>query len=403
MATTEQRPAFRLPWSTDSRSSTPTSDEASPAPDATPDAENVPTEVPSAAEATPMTDATETLDPRTAPWPDKDRTSGPEVAASASARRPADEASATPRKSNPLVAGLVRAMRDAAAAARDDAAVRFTDEAKARIEAIHAASADEAAGLRSRAEGDVVGVREWSKAEMARVREETEQRIAARKNRLELELESHTARVERRIERVHGAVGTFEQQMDAFFEQLFAEEDPARLAGMAEQLPDAPSLEIDDAEEDFAAGPTSLLDAEGAAAAEAEAFADLDPSLEGDLDDDVPDAGDPEYDSGDVALRLEAFTGPSAARGAATTTLSVTGLVSVASIAGFKRAVGKLSGVRSVAVSSGPTGDFVFTVSHTPDADLASAIPSLDGFSAAITGDADSVLTVTASDPAGDR
>jgi hypothetical protein len=50
-------------------------------------------------------------------------------------------------------------------------------------------------------------------------------------------------------------------------------------------------------------------------------------------------------------------------------------------------------------VASGPTGDFVFTVTHESEADLRSAVPQLDGFAAVITGDADDVITVTATDP----
>jgi hypothetical protein len=52
-----------------------------------------------------------------------------------------------------------------------------------------------------------------------------------------------------------------------------------------------------------------------------------------------------------------------------------------------------------VTVASGPSGDFVFTVGHDPETDLRSIVPTLDGFAAVITGDADGVLTITASDP----
>ena len=45
----------------------------------------------------------------------------------------------------------------------------------------------------------------------------------------------------------------------------------------------------------------------------------------------------------------------------------VTGLVSVASIAGFKRHLSRVAGVQSVGVSSGPDGEFVFAVTHGPD------------------------------------
>ena len=47
-----------------------------------------------------------------------------------------------------------------------------------------------------------------------------------------------------------------------------------------------------------------------------------------------------------------------------TTRVVVTGLVSVASIAGFKRNLSRVAGVQSVGVSSGPDGEFVFAVNH---------------------------------------
>ena len=45
----------------------------------------------------------------------------------------------------------------------------------------------------------------------------------------------------------------------------------------------------------------------------------------------------------------------------------VTGLVSVASIAGFKRHLSRVAGVQSVGVSSGPDGEFVFAVTPRPE------------------------------------
>jgi hypothetical protein len=292
-------------------------------------------------------------------------------------------------------------MRDAATSARQETAARFADEAKARVESINAQAADEDAELRKQADTEIVEIRDWSKAEMARIREETDQRIAERKGHLESEIERHGARVEHRVERVQAAIDEFERQMETFFVHLLAEEDPARLAGLAEQLPDAPSLDLDDLDRDVPTFPMAILDARGAAAAEAEAevFAGLDSSEDDDMvsstDDEVAELADD-----DVARRLDAFTIHTApSTDTVTSQLAVVGLVSVASIAGFKRALAKTHGVRSVTVASGPSGDFLFSVSHDPETDLRSTVPTLDGFAAAITGDADGVLTVTATDP----
>lgn len=402
MAMTEQRTGFRLPWASEPRRE-PSDDAIEPA--TTED------------DVTHETD-TATVDPRLSAWPSGDASGSPEAAeslageslasesfagaatasdptsdpASAAARNEEPTAPAPPRRTNPLVAGLVRAMRDAATVARHEATAQFTDATKLRIEAIHGEAALEATAIRYAADEDISAARDWSKAEMVRIREETETRIAGRRRRLELETGEHAARVEHRIEAVHGAVAVFGAKMDAFFDQLLAEEDPARLAGLAEQLPEPPSLEgLDDG---WVAPRT--LDSAGAATAEAEALAEFALDKESAANDDSAEGG------AEVAVvdRLAAFTGPSARlETEATTSIAVVGLVSVAGIAGFKRALGRIRGVRGVAVASGPSGDFIFIVQHAGTTDLRTAIPDLDGFAARITGDADGALAVMATDP----
>ena len=81
----------------------------------------------------------------------------------------------------------------------------------------------------------------------------------------------------------------------------------------------------------------------------------------------------------------------------------MTGLVSVASIASFKRHLGRLAGVKSVGVSSGPEGEFLFAVHHTADIVLRDAIPSLPSFQARVTGSGEGTLSVTAHDPESDH
>jgi hypothetical protein len=82
-----------------------------------------------------------------------------------------------------------------------------------------------------------------------------------------------------------------------------------------------------------------------------------------------------------------------------TTQVIVSGLVSVASIASFKRHLGRLPGVRGVAVASGPAGEFVFNVTHQPDVSFRDAIPTMPGFAARVTSAADGLVHVTARDP----
>ena len=131
-------------------------------------------------------------------------------------------------------------------------------------------------------------------------------------------------------------------------------------------------------------------------AAEAEALATADAS-DG---EEIPTIGDDA-----LAARLAGLV-PSKGKGASgegtSTQVIVVGLVSVASIASFKRHLGRVSGVQSVGVSSGPDGEFIFTVSHSGDTSLRDAIPSLPSFQARVTSTADGAIHVTAHDPEAD-
>ena len=101
-----------------------------------------------------------------------------------------------------------------------------------------------------------------------------------------------------------------------------------------------------------------------------------------------------------LAARLAGLV-PDAESGseALTTSVVVTGLVSVASIAGFKRQLSRVAGVQSVGVSSGPDGEFLFSVTHDTSLVLRDAVTTLPGFGARVTAEAENQLTVTAKDP----
>ena len=129
------------------------------------------------------------------------------------------------------------------------------------------------------------------------------------------------------------------------------------------------------------------------------------PPSTGTPDPDAASTAGPEAVAAPAAPAAEsaAESAPGSPAGDVATRLSVVGLISVASIAGFKRALGRMPGVSGVSVSSGPTGDFVFTVQHAAGSDLRNVIPELEGFKATITADVDGVLSVTASDPDGNH
>ncbi len=110
----------------------------------------------------------------------------------------------------------------------------------------------------------------------------------------------------------------------------------------------------------------------------------------------------PEIGGDALEARLSGLV-PGEAHGPATETVTtqviVTGLVSVASIASFKRHLGRLAGVAHVGVSSGPDGEFLFSVQHEQGTSLRELIPTLPGFGARVVGAGDGIVHVSAQDP----
>ena len=115
-----------------------------------------------------------------------------------------------------------------------------------------------------------------------------------------------------------------------------------------------------------------------------------------------PEAEDPaesELDNRAIDARLAGLRGAPRTSNGESTEVMVVGLVSVASIATFKRQLSRLPGVRSVGVSSGPDGEFVFTAAHSADTPLSQLIPALPGFQARVVSQRDGVLSIAAHDP----
>ena len=491
MATTDAKSGFRLPWSAD-RNESDTQVDGAVGDQAIED----PIQPASQHESPTMTD---TAPPTSETDPSSGATSDAAVAGSTLTRKP-----------NKFMADLTKAMQAAAESARADTLERFTAEAKAHIETIHASTSDEGTDLRKKADDDIAGIREWSKTEIARIREETDERIAHRKDVLEREIEAHAAQIEGRIERVQQHVAQFENQMAAFFERLLAEDDPTRFASLAESLPEPPPFDADVAWDPGLVAPASSASVEAPVAEAPELTAPVDeapveapafepvessepresiessevagdavaaewatgtgveattqteasrdvPSGWGELaaPDTTPEPSATNEDAGDLfgmttelpaaddrdprldalgidrdfaaaeaeagqfpvateapdeeipviaddalAARLAGLVPETAASGdVATTRVVVTGLVSVASIAGFKRNLARVSGVHSVGVTSGPDGEFVFAVNHEAGMALGESITALPGFGARVTNESDGELTVAARDP----
>lgn len=299
------------------------------------------------------------------------------------------------RHPNRFMADLTQAMRSTAETARQATIEQCQGDAKGYIEQLHSRTDDEAASLRKAAEADVSAIRDWSKAEMERIRVETEQRIARRRELLEQELQEYNAAIELEIERVQKRVSGFEDEVAQFFEQLLQEADPTVFASMAAQMPDPPAFSESgrgSLTADLKARREQIMrPAANAAPAETSAPAN---------------GTQPAAAQGGAAAAAEVAAAKTAAAPAApkpaaveSTQVVVVGLVSVASIATFKRQLGRLPGVKSVGVSSGPDGEFIFTVSCGSDTSLSQLIPTLPQFQARVVSEREGVLNVSAHDP----
>lgn len=565
MATTDTRSGFRLPWSSDRSQDDPAPQElvSAEAPvDAKPSVAWPEMDFAARGFATAQQRPPEPQADATAPDAGTAADPGDGLAPAAPAAPAAQLPPSPPRKPTKLMADLAAAIRATADTARDQRLGQLDGDATAIVDMIRAQSDEGAVALRRRSDDDVSAIRDWAKAEIARIKEESEHRIADRKHLLEQEIADHAAAIEDRIAEVHSAVAGYRRAMDAYVERLQAEDDPARLATMAETMPEPPSLEglmdldgleiqgaaarhaeaaevpveepaavadeapeapADDAvvaevetedavaafdddapigsieaegvveeagEAEFDAGePDRADDAEAAAAGVAAEFSsdaegstaddaaggDVPRWAEGEAPEGFPEAvegGDP-VDRGAIMAALEAaaeavVAAEAAAESAETaeaaadvaetaaelvagragqlndadpeaqaalsarvdaggfetesytdrlasllpghaeaaadgeprsTQVVVTGLVSVASIASFKRHLGRLAGVTAVAVASGPDGEFIFNVTHRPDVSFRDAIPTMPGFAARVVATGDGVVSVTARDP----
>ena len=293
------------------------------------------------------------------------------------------------RLPNRFMADLTQAMRSTAETARQATVEQCQADAKAYTEQLHSRTDDEAASLRKAAEADVSAIRDWSKAEMERIRVETEQRIARRRELLEQELQEYNTAIEVEIERVQKRVGAFEGEVTQFFEQLLQEADPTVFASMAAQMPDPPTFSVRERSgvtADLRARREQIMRPAAAAVVESPTGANgTQPA---------------NADGGEAAAASVATTRPVPKPATVESTqVVVVGLVSVASIATFKRQVGRLPGVKSVGVSSGPDGEFIFTVGHNSDTSLSSLIPTLPTFQARVVSEREGVLNVSAHDP----
>jgi hypothetical protein len=244
MATTENRSGFRLPWSSDRSNDVPPQEPADePAGEAV-------AEQPAGDVVWPSSDLNARLGLHSQPRP-----ADPADAAQGGAQADTEEpemvstepvsppAPVAPKKPSKLMADLSAAIRATAEAAREQALTQVDADVVAVVEQIRSGAKEGEDALRVKSDGDIAEIKEWSRAEIARIKEETEQRIDARRRGLDGELAAHAAAIETRVGEVEGALAAYRSDMDAYAARLGQEDDPARLATLAESMPEPPVLD----------------------------------------------------------------------------------------------------------------------------------------------------------------
>ena len=147
-----------------------------------------------------------------------------------------------PRSRRSFMADLTTAIRATAEAAREQSLAQVDADVAAVVAQIRTGSKDGEGALRLRSDEDIAGIKEWSRAEIARIKVQAEHRIDARKIALGEELAGHAAAIDERVGEVKSAASAYHAAMATYAAHLEDEDDPARLATMAESMPEPPAL-----------------------------------------------------------------------------------------------------------------------------------------------------------------
>jgi len=288
---------------------------------------------------------------------------------------------------------MVDAMRSVAEHARDGSLADVRRSVEQAVGTLRAAGGQHAAELRRRAEDDIAAIEDSARAEAERIRREAEARIAARRDQLEHDLAVEASRTERDIDAIQARVTDYERELSHFFAGLREVRDPAAFAAAVRRMPTPPGL---------APGEVGVAEAAPPAAAGASAVVDAPREDAGSLDP-VETAAPAAAQASGVAVepREETADGEGQRDEPAAeapiddfTQVIVQGLGSFGAITAFKQSLERSEGIGSVALSLGPTGEFVYRATHSSRFDIEAAISELEGGTAELRRDPDGTLRV---------
>jgi hypothetical protein len=414
-SSTPRRSGFRLPWAGDTPGGETPESQAQPAePELAAESAN-------AKEATPETASAKQATAKEAkPVPKPEPTAEPAPPPAAPEPQPTSE----------FLHEMIAAMRGVAEHARTKDVAELRTKVEEHVTRLKAEAEERVAELRRRVEADVTAIGEWAKTEAERIRAEAESRVAARRQQLDQQLAADAKRAEREAEEIGGRVSEYERELDAFFAQLSEISDPAAFAAAAKRMPHAPKVAIDAPGAPAEASETNAgrMAALGLGEASAEEQPDAPAKGTAAANGTATTAGaatastaqpaetEKQPTDAELAARLaeldEKLAGkpaaaataapPAAASGDAevATTVVVKGLGSFGAITAFKQGLEGVDGIRSVTLSLGPSGEFVYRATHAGSFDLEAAIKSVERGATSIERQPDGALRVTISRPA---
>lgn len=310
-----------------------------------------------------------------------------------------------------FLGSLVDAMRRVVETTRDRTLAEMREAVETEAGQLDLARAARESTLRERAEAEIAGVSSWEHAEIERIRAEALRKVQARGGQLDQELAQLSAANTAEHAALTARAEAYEREVSEFIAGLEAIKDPAAFAAAARRMPPpwsakpAPSatptvatsvapmappataMPAEPAPTGTAAAPELATSEPGvgeSAAAEpmkpAEAptngVASATDAASADVVPAEPVAPEPVAPQAEAAEAVAPEPEPVADQ---TTPIQVHGLGSFGAITSFKQSLEKVEGVRSVTLGLGPSGEFIYTATHSPAFDLTAAIRAIEG------------------------
>lgn len=286
--------------------------------------------------------------------------------AAPSAEETPPPASAAPE----FLTSLIDAMRRVVEASRDSKLAELKAAADAETGHLDARRTEREAALRELSELDINGIGAWERSEIERIRGEAVGRVAARREQLDKELADLVASTEAERAALWGRADAYEKQVSAFMEELAGIHDPTAFAAAAGRMPSVPAP----------AGAGSMVAVPIAVpepvATPVEATPRKTPASPAPAEWTAPALADR---LAELNQQLGRAPTPLPQEEEVATAIEVQGLGSFGAITSLKQSLEKVSGIRSVALALGPSGDFVYTAIHPEGFDLAGAIRAIEG------------------------